>query len=146
MATNVMTGQNRELIAHDFSLAERLILRRFHPRSVFIDTVGLVWFTFYFWSHDWQAALAVAVITRLVAFLSVMNINTDLFAETVLGKVALLHLNPFNFIIQLTGTIILLVGLWDHTTEVILGGVSVILLGHVFGWAKVDPGLVDIDG
>lgn len=35
MATNVMAGQTQALIEHDFSWIQKLILRRFHPRSIF---------------------------------------------------------------------------------------------------------------
>lgn len=48
MATNVMTGQTQVAIEHDFSWIQTYILRRFHPRSIFIDSIGLIWFTYYF--------------------------------------------------------------------------------------------------
>lgn len=145
MATNVMqTGQTQVILGHDFSWYQRYVLRRSHPRSIFIDTVGLIWFTYYFWNHDWKAALGTVVIARVVALASVININTDLFAESILGKIGLLHLNPFNLVIQVIGLIALLFGIWDHSTEVILGGLSVVLLGHVFGWSKVDAKLADV--
>lgn len=143
MATNVMAGQTQAIIEHDFSWMQRLILRRFHPRSIFIDSVGLVWFTYYFWNHDWKMALGSAIVARVVALVSVMNINTDLFAESILGKIGLLHLNPLNLVTQLAGTAILLYGIWIHSVEMILAGLSVILLGHIFGWANVDSKLAD---
>ncbi len=139
----MQAGSASTVIDHDFSWFQTYALRRFHPGSIFIDTVGLIWFTYYFWNHDWKAALGAAVVARAIAFVSVMNINTDLFAESVFGKIGLLHLNPLNLVIQLIGTVALLYGIWEHTTEIILGGLSVVLLGHVFGWSKVDARLTD---
>jgi hypothetical protein len=146
MATNVMRGHAQVAIGHNFSWIQTYILRRFHPRSIFIDSIGLIWFTYYFWNHDWKAALGAAIVARAVALFSVMNINTDLFAESILGKISLLHLNPLNLVTQIIGTVVLLYGIWIHSVEMILGGLSVILLGHIFGWARVDPKLADKNG
>ena len=140
MATT-MTEQQMAMVTHDFNWAQKYMLRRFHPRSIFIDSAGFIWFAYFFWNHDWQLGLAAAIVGRAVAVLSVMNLNTDFFAETTLGKVALLHLNPFNLITQLSGLIVLLYGIWYHSTELILGGASIILIGHSFGWSKVDSRL-----
>jgi hypothetical protein len=144
MATNILKSSPAPTVGeHDFSWAEVYALRRFHPRSIFIGTAGFIWFIYYLWNHDWRTALAVAVITRVIAFASVMSINTDLYGETLLGRIALLHLNPWNLIIQLGGTLAILYGVWEHSTELILGGLSAVFLGHIFGWSKVDPKLAD---
>lgn len=144
MAQNVMQARTAPtIVEHDFSWPQRYVLRRFHPRSIFVDTVGLIWFTYYFWNHDWKMALSIAIVVRTIAIMSVMSINTDVFSESILGRIALLHLHPLNLAIQLLGTAALLYGVWEHSTEVILTGVSVILLGHIFGWSKVDAKLID---
>lgn len=100
-----------------------------------------MWFTYTFWNHDWVAAIAVVLVTRVIALYSVINIDTEAFAQTTLGKVGLLHLNPVNLSVQLVGSLGLLYGLWEHSTEWILGGLSVVLLGHLFGWSQVDSRL-----
>lgn len=126
---------------NEYSWLQRTILRRFHPRSIFIDSVGFIWFTYFLWNHEWQAAIGVVVIAKIAAYLSAVNIDISLFSKTLLGKIALLHLHPLNLIIQLMGAIVFIYGLWDHLTEAILGGVSLILLGHLFGWSRIDESL-----
>lgn len=139
MATNAVTDRTQGVSVNGRSWFKQYFLRRFHPRSIFIDVVGFIWFTYYFWNHDWKTAIGVVVVERIIAFFSVSNIDVKRLAETPLGKLGLLHLHPANFAIQVFGAIILLYGIWQHTTEVILGGLSVLFLGHVFGWSKVDP-------
>ncbi|MGZ3742647.1 MAG: hypothetical protein ACXWRE_01935 [Pseudobdellovibrionaceae bacterium] len=145
MAPNIIRrGHPSDLLAEqNFSWFIRYALRRFHPKSIFVDIVAMIWFTYFFWNHEWKSAVAVVIIGRVVALLLTMKIDTQAFAETFLGKMALLHLNIANMLIQIFGIIITFYGLWQHSTEFILGGVSVIFLGHLFGWEEVDPRLAD---
>lgn len=125
------------------SMVEKYLLMRAHPRSIFTDIVGLIWFLYFTWNHNWTAALLVFTIFRIVALALVWKVNIELLSKTVVGKIALLHIHPINLIIQLTGFIIFLNGIWQHTLYLILVGISIILLGHLFGWANVDPCLDD---
>jgi hypothetical protein len=130
-------------VEHGFNWLEKYALKRFHPRAIFIDAIGLIWFMYYLWSHNWQMALGSALIGRLLSQLSVMDIDVQRMSETVLGKIALLHLHPINLITQLVGVIVLLFGFWQHSPELSLGGITMILLGHTYGWSKVDPRFAD---
>lgn len=138
MATNVLTDRTHAVSVNGLSWLQRSFLRRFHPRSIFMDVVGFIWFTYFFWIHDWKSAIAIVIVERIIAFFSVAHVDVEAFSDTSLGRIGLLHLHPANFAIQIFGSIILLYGIWQHATEVILGGVSLIFLGHIFGWAKVD--------
>ncbi len=120
-----------------FPKLQRYVLYQFHPRSLFIDSVGLIWFVYWLWHHDWVLALCTLVAARLIAYLSVANINLNLFAETILGRIARLHLNPFNFVNQVIGSVVLLISIWQHSIEGILIGFSIILIGHICGWTSV---------
>ncbi len=126
-----------------FSLLQRSVLRRIHPRGLLIDLVGTIWFIYFFWYHDWKMAVSAVIFFRIVGFATTVNIDLVAFAETVWGKVALLHLNPFNLVTQVLGLIILLTGIWRHSVELTLGGISFLLFGHVVGWATVDQRLAD---
>lgn len=120
------------------SWMQRLILRRSHPRSLFINSAGFIWFIYYFWQHNWQMAIVAVVVARIFGYLSVMDADAQALSETKLGKIALLHLHPMNLLIQVLGFAFLLYGVWLHSVELTLGGTSAVLIGHVFGWSKVD--------
>lgn len=122
-----------------FTFFEKLILRRFHPISLLFDTVGLIWVTYFLWQNNWQYALGVVLAERLLASSIVWRIDFQAMATTTLGKLALLHLNPFNMGIQIVGTVVTIWALWDHSTAIILLGVSTLILGHTFGWHQVNP-------
>ena len=118
---------------------ERLVVRRSHPRALFINAVGAIWMTYFLAIHDLGMAIAVLVGLRVVAYASVWGTDPERLAQTPMGKMALLHLHPMNAIVQIIGLIPLLLGVWQHSIELILGGLSVILFGHLMGWSKIDP-------
>lgn len=124
-----------------FSLFEKFILRKFYPRKIFFDAVGSIWAVYFLWNHEWQGALVVTVAASLLGILSVWNIDLEKMSETLLGKLALLHLNPFNLATQIIGVAMGVYGIWIHSTETILAAISIILIGHIFGWEKVDSRL-----
>ena len=130
-------------VEHDYNKFENYVLKRSHPRAIFIDAIGLIWTIYFLWGHNWQMAVGATLIGRLMAQLSVMDVNAQRMSDTVLGKIALLHLHPINLITQIVGLIVLLFGVWQHSPELSLGGVSMILLGHSYGWSKVDSRFAD---
>ncbi len=117
------------------------MLKRFHPRALFVDGAGVIWALYLFWYHDWILALAVTVAFRVAALASVWKSDPQQIAQTTMGKLALLHLHPINLTVQIVGAVVLLTGIWQQDAEVIWSGLSVILLGHAFGWTKFDQRL-----
>lgn len=117
---------------------QRYILRRSHPTSLFIEAAGLLWVVFFLWNHLIVEALLVLVFSRLIANVIAFRSNTDAIAQTVLGRIALLHLQPVNMLVQIVGTLATLYGVWMHEGRIILAGLTAILLGHLIGWARVD--------
>jgi hypothetical protein len=117
---------------------ERYVLRRAHPVSIFIDTVGLIWFIYYLWMNLWQEAVAVLIFARLCANAATVRAHSDRLSQTILGKIALLHLHPVNLFLQIVGTAVAIDGVWTHRSMVILAALSLILLGHLQGWPQVD--------
>ena len=128
-------------VANGFSWLETYALRKYHPRAIFIDVVSFIWFTYFFWQHNWQFAVSALFFGRILSHISVLEISEVKMSQTVLGKLALLHLNPINASTQLIGIFLLFYGLWTHSVLFIMSGVSVVLLGHMFGWGKVDSRL-----
>ena len=117
---------------------ERLVIRRAHPRSLFINAAGALWLFYYLAQHDWMMALLMLVAFRVAAYASVWNVDPNALAQTTLGKIALLHLHPLNLVVQTAGLIPMLYGVWQHSVELILVGLTFVFLGHFFGWSRVD--------
>lgn len=117
---------------------EKYVLKRAHPRRIIIDSIGWVWIVYFIWNQSWEFALATLFAMSIVAYFLLRNVDGDKMAETALGKMALLHLHPANFIIQLVTLIITIWALWAHSTYGILIGFSLLVLGHLFGWERVN--------
>lgn len=126
-------------LEEDFTPIQRYALRHGHPRAIFIDSVGLIWTVYFLWNHQAAMALGALVVGRLLAILSTLDVSVENMAQSRLGKIALLHLNPLNMLIQLIGLVVLANALWGHNSQMMLIGVSLILVGHFFGWEKVSP-------
>ncbi|MDD4974718.1 MAG: hypothetical protein PHY93_10235 [Bacteriovorax sp.] len=123
------------------SLIDRYFLMRFHPRKIVFDMIGAIWTTYFFWNQNWQAALLNAVVMGGMGLFFTRNIDPELMSQTTIGKIGLLHKHPINLTLNLIGIIVLLYGLWTHLVVTILIGLSVIILGHFFGWSNVNPKL-----
>ena len=113
------------------------MLKRAHPAGIIVDLIGWVWFGYFFWQHNWQMAVGALIIGRFFSLIAVMDVNPSKMAETTLGKIALLHLLPVNMLIQSIGIIILLYGVWFYSIEISFIGLSIVGLGHLFGWPMV---------
>lgn len=127
--------------SHDFSTLERMMLRRVHPVSIICDIVAVMWTVYFIWEHNWIAALASAIVGRAVAIAATWRLDFNEMAATVWGKIALLHLNPQNLLLQVAGGLIWIWGMWQHSTQIILSGLSLLAVGHIFGWSKVHKSL-----
>lgn len=139
MGTRTLENQFvRTEVESRYTWLERLTLRKFHPRKIFFDLASGMWAVYFLWYQDWQRALLVGLTISLLGYISVWNVDVEKMSETPLGKLALLHLHPFNLITQLIGLVPLVYGIWIHSTEYILGGLSIVMIGHAYGWWKVN--------
>ena len=68
----------------------------------------------------------------------VRKVDPHFMAQTTLGKLALIHFHPFNLGLQILGLLPLIYGLWMHVPEAILIGVSLIIVGHFYGWSQLN--------
>ena len=145
MATTIVRGgaviSSGVPTVQGLSLIERFVVRSSHPVSLYFQAIGLMWFVFFFWNHLWMEAILSYVICRFVGALAVSRTDVASLAQVLLGRLALRHLHGSNFIVQLAGMVVLLYGIWAHETRVVLTGISLILLGHVQGWDRVDSRL-----
>ena len=116
-------------------------LMRFHPRKIVFDSVGAIWSGYFLWNQNWHYALAAYLIMGILGLYFTRNIDSDLMAQTTIGRIGLLHAHPINFSLNMIGLIFLIYGMWMHEERSILIGVSTIILGHFFGWTQVNSKL-----
>lgn len=121
-----------------YDALERFFLRRAHPVRMFFDMASLPWVVYFLWNQNWPYAMGVFVLGSVLGLMATRRVDCDKMASTFLGRVALLHLTPFNITTQLIALFPTVYGLWVHSTEFILIGVSLLFIGHITGWGEVD--------
>ncbi len=52
-----------------------------------------------------------------------------------------LHLHPVNLLVQVLGGCLLIYAVWMHSAVYIMAASSIILIGHLWGWHKVNEAL-----
>jgi len=124
-----------------FNALQKYILLRSHPRRIFLDAAALMWEVYFLWQGNWQVALGIFGVMNTVGLLAVRKLDYPELAQTTWGKMALLHLNPMNFLLQVTGAAMLVYGLLIQDTLTILTSITLILVGHFYGWSKVHRAL-----
>jgi hypothetical protein len=120
---------------------ERSVVRSGHPRRIIVGVISLMWVLYSLWSHIWVWAVVALVVGVAFGLLVTAGMNVDELAQTMLGRILLLHLHPINVALQTFGFAVLLYSFWMHSAVLMLLAISVILLGHMFGWHKVNHAL-----
>lgn len=120
---------------------ERTFVRHGHPRHLIPAYLGWMWAVYFLWFHNWIGAITALVLSGVLGRILTLQIDVEKYAETLLGKLMLLHLHPANLVIQLAGVGVALYSVWMHSGLYILLGLTVIMLGHLWGWHKVHEAL-----
>lgn len=145
MGTTIVHGDtviSREVIAgHELTTIEKLAVRSAHPVSIYFQVIAYMWFGFYFWNQLWAEAVLSYMFFRAVGLMATYKVDITSLADTILGRLALLHLEGSNLVVQLAGLIPLLYGIWSHDSRMMLVGLSLVLMGHLQGWSRIDSRL-----
>ena len=120
---------------------QEFMLSRGHPRQIILHLVGGIWTVYFLWQHNWIWAAAVVVLSAVLGRLSTSGTKEETLARTLLGKIMLLHLHPVNLTLQTAGFALLLYGVWVHSTLYIMAATSMVFLGHMWGWHRVNEAL-----
>lgn len=120
---------------------ERMIVRRGHPKHIIVGSVAFLWVVYFLWQHNWIWAAAVCCIERGSGQAVHVWDKEEPLARTLLGKIMLLHLHAVNLTLQMAGFALLLYGVWVHSTLYIIAATSMVFLGHVWGWHRVNEAL-----
>jgi hypothetical protein len=120
---------------------ERSVVRSGHPRRIIIGAITLMWVLYSLWIHVWAWAVVALIVGVAFGLLATAGMNVEELGQTILGKILLLHLHPVNVALQACGFAVLLYAFWVHSAVLMLLAISVILVGHMFGWHKVSHAL-----
>lgn len=120
---------------------ERIFVRRGHPKHIIVAAVGGMWGLYFLWFHNWIWALATVLVSAVLGRILTRGMKEESLAQTTLGGIMLLHLHPLNLLVQVAGFALLVYGVWIHSTIYIMAAASLILLGHSWGWHKVNDAL-----
>ncbi|MFM8268801.1 MAG: hypothetical protein ACKN9V_01320 [Pseudomonadota bacterium] len=123
------------------SLLQKYVLLRVHPRRVFLDAVALMWEVYFLWNQNWRAALGIFLVMNTVGLILGRRVNYEAMANTILGRLAILHTQPMNLLLQLSGAAFVVYGLLLRESLTIMAGVSLVFLGHFYGWSRVHSSL-----
>lgn len=133
--------ENAGLKADYKGIIKTYFLMRSHPRKMIFDLTGAIWSVYFLWNQNWQYALTSFLVMGILGLFFTRNIDSDLMAQTTIGRIGLLHAHPINLTLNLIGLFFLIYGIWMHEEKSILIGVSTIIMGHFFGWTQVNSKL-----
>lgn len=136
--SKTITRDYKFIPTHSFNFLQSYVLKKSHPTAIIFEFIGLIWVSYYIWHHLWPWALIALTLAKLLSYLSVVDVDVNNISQTMLGKIALLHLHPMNLTVQVTGIILYYYGLWSHSLETLISGVTLLLLGHLVGWGKIN--------
>lgn len=122
------------------TFSERIIIRSGHPRRIIVGLVTFIWMLYFLWFHNWLGAGLALIVGVPLSRVVTRGMHEEQLAQTTFGKILLLYLHPVNVIVQSIGFGVLLCSVWIHSGLNIALGVSMILLGHMLGWHKVNQG------
>lgn len=113
---------------------ERLMLQHLHPTKLILEVIGIMWAVYFLWNQNWLGAVVAGLGLPLLGSILTMRVNTDQFRKSSYARLVLIHAHPINMLLHIVGAVIAVYGIWRHDTVLILTGVSVITLGHAWGW------------
>lgn len=131
----------KPIVKQELSFMQRMLIRRAHPRYLIAGIVGAIWAFYFLWQHNWSWALGAILMSAIAGGMLTSYVRDEELAETTLGKIMLIHLHPANIAVQSLGLILLVYGIWTHSALFMMGAASTILVGHMWGWEKVNDAL-----
>lgn len=120
-----------------FSFMQRWALIYAHPRKVILNLVVAMWIIYFLWNRSWQPAVFAFLASGMLGIISAWYADIEALSKTTIGKVALMHLEPLNFLVQSVGIIAIVYGLWNHGIDYIMVGISIMALTVVLSWKSL---------
>src|SRR5947208_1902158 len=110
------------------------MLQHAHPAKFVAEMLGVIWGSYFLWTHNWIAAAISSLMLFLGSTIALWNKPIENLAETVLGRTMLVYATPPNFVIYNLSALPVIYGLWTHQGLYVVVGYSLLLLPHL--WAR----------
>lgn len=127
-AEDLMTAPDSSSDAtQDLRFMERVMIQHAHPLELSCDSTGVVVCLYLTWRHRLPAGLTVLLGSSVLGSLLVRRAATRQLAATRLGRWMLGQARPVNLVVRTAGFVVLLTGVWRHSTGLIVGGAGAIV-------------------
>lgn len=122
----------------EMTFIERIMVQHANPVKLVLETVGIIWAVYFLWQQNLLWAIIFGIGLPSLGTILAWGKNEEQLSKTALGKVMLTHAHPLNFFFHLAGYISLVYGVWIHSPLFILVGITAIIIGHLWGWERLE--------
>jgi len=108
-----------------------------HPVASILHIIGFMWAIYFLWQRNWILALIFAMVLPAIGGIyAIRDEKGKRVPLTPFRKFLMGHARPLSILFQIPGYILIIYGLWIHSTVYILLSISFFLLGTLFAWIK----------
>lgn len=109
-----------------------------NPAAFILHIIGFMWAVYFLWQGNWILALvSVIVLPGIGGIYAMRDEKGKKITLTPLRKLLIGHAKPLSILFQIPGYILIIYGLWIHSTIYILLSISFFLLGNLFALEKI---------
>jgi len=109
-----------------------------HPVAFTFHIIGGMWAIYFLWQRNWILALIFVIVLPAIGGIYAMwDEKGKKIPLTPLRKLLIGHAKPLSILFQIPGYILIIYGLWIHSTIYILLSISFFLLGNLFALGKI---------
>ena len=113
---------------------QRFVADHADPMKLILDALALIWAAYFLWYQDALSALLSVAFFGGLGMIATWKLEQDKLIYSSFGKFWLTMANPVNMTFQALGYLGVMYGFWQHASAMILAGVTLVLIGHLFGW------------
>ena len=109
-----------------------------HPVAFIFHIIGFMWAVYFLWQRNWIFALIfVLILPAIGGIYATLDEKSKKIHLTPFRKLLIGHAQPWSILFQIPGYILLIYGLWIHSTIYILLSISSFLLAALFAWIRI---------
>ena len=109
-----------------------------HPVAFILHIMGGMWAVYFLWQRNWILALIfVMVLPAIGGIYAMWDEKGKKIPLTPFRKYFIGHARPLSILFQIPGYVLIIYGLWIHSTIYILLSISFYLLAMLFALTKI---------